>query len=233
MPLVCQRGAPPTRGFAHRAATIAPVAPAPAARRRCKTGRVTLLERASGQVASSALARAAAGARLTADDAEELLLAGEEDTERMLALASALRDAGLAASGRPGVLTYSRKVFIPLTTLCRDRCHYCIFVDTPGQLLTMRKPMFMTPEQVLSVARAGGRPRVQGGAVHARRPARGPLARGPRVARRARVRVDARLCRGDGAARDGRDRDARPPEPRRDVARRAAGTAARRRRRWA
>ena len=73
----------------------------------------------------------------------------------MLALAGALRDAGLAASGRPGVLTYSRKVFIPLTTLCRDRCHYCIFVDTPGQLLKMHKPMFMTPEQVLSVARQG------------------------------------------------------------------------------
>ncbi|HEX5858634.1 MAG TPA: 7,8-didemethyl-8-hydroxy-5-deazariboflavin synthase CofG [Microbacterium sp.] len=116
---------------------------------------MTLLERASGQVAGSALARAAAGARLTADDAEELLLAGEEDLERMLALASALRDAGLAASGRPGVLTYSRKVFIPLTTLCRDRCHYCVFVDTPGQLLKMHKPMFMTPEQVLSVARQG------------------------------------------------------------------------------
>ena len=105
--------------------------------------------------ARSALSRAAAGARLTADDAEELLLAGEEDGERILALASALRDAGLAASGRPGVLTYSRKVFIPLTTLCRDRCHYCIFVDTPGQLLKMHKPMFMTPEQVLSVARQG------------------------------------------------------------------------------
>ena len=75
--------------------------------------------------------------------------------ERMLELASSARDAGLAASGRAGVVTYSRKVFIPLTTLCRDRCHYCIFVDTPGQLLKLHKPVFMSPEQVLTVARQG------------------------------------------------------------------------------
>ena len=66
-----------------------------------------------------------------------------------------MRDAGLAASGRPGVITYSRKVFIPLTTLCRDRCHYCIFVDTPAQLLKLHKPTYMSPEQVLTVARQG------------------------------------------------------------------------------
>ena len=73
----------------------------------------------------------------------------------MLRLAGAVRDAGLAASGRPGVITYSRKVFIPLTTLCRDRCHYCIFVDTPAQLLKLHKPTYMSPEQVLTVARQG------------------------------------------------------------------------------
>ena len=66
-----------------------------------------------------------------------------------------MRDAGLAASGRPGVITYSRKVFVPLTTLCRDRCHYCVFVDTPGQLLKKHKPAFMSPEQVLAVVRQG------------------------------------------------------------------------------
>jgi len=46
-------------------------------------------------------------------------------------------------------------VFIPLTTLCRDRCHYCIFVDTPAQLLKLHKPTYMSPEQVLTVARQG------------------------------------------------------------------------------
>ena len=34
----------------------------------------------------------------------------------------------------PGVVTYSPKVFIPVTRLCRDRCHYCTFVESPGQL---------------------------------------------------------------------------------------------------
>ncbi len=93
--------------------------------------------------------------RLEADDAEALLSAEGADFERMLQIAGATRDAGLAASGRPGVITYSRKVFIPLTTLCRDRCHYCIFVDTPAQLLKLHKPTYMSPEQVLTVARQG------------------------------------------------------------------------------
>ena len=101
------------------------------------------------------LERAAAGARLDAADAETLLGATGERFERLLALASEMRDAGLAASGRPGVITYSRKVFVPLTTLCRDRCHYCVFVDTPGQLLKKHKPAYMSPEQVLAVVRQG------------------------------------------------------------------------------
>ncbi|WP_308291827.1 7,8-didemethyl-8-hydroxy-5-deazariboflavin synthase CofG [Microbacterium jejuense] len=101
------------------------------------------------------LDRAAAGERLDVSDAETLLGATGERFERLLALASEMRDAGLAASGRPGVITYSRKVFVPLTTLCRDRCHYCVFVDTPGQLLKKRKPAYMSPEQVLAVVRQG------------------------------------------------------------------------------
>jgi FO synthase len=98
---------------------------------------------------------AARGERIEADQAEILLHARGDRLERLLAIASEMRDAGAAASGRPGVITYSRKVFIPLTTLCRDRCHYCIFVDTPGQLRKLHKPVYMTPEQVLSVARQG------------------------------------------------------------------------------
>lgn len=103
----------------------------------------------------TALARAAAGDRLDVGDAEALLGAAGDRFERLLALAGSVRDAGLAASGRPGVITYSRKVFVPLTTLCRDRCHYCVFVDTPGQLLKKHKPAFMSPEQVLAVVRQG------------------------------------------------------------------------------
>src|SRR6478752_6997697 len=68
---------------------------------------------------------------LSVDEAERLLESAPLD--ELLARASALRDEGLAAAGRPGIITYSRKVFVPLTTLCRDRCHYCVFVDTPGQ----------------------------------------------------------------------------------------------------
>ncbi|MCW3493171.1 7,8-didemethyl-8-hydroxy-5-deazariboflavin synthase CofG [Microbacterium sp. SSM24] len=102
-----------------------------------------------------ALDRAAAGERLDAADAAALLGATGAEFERLLHLAGAARDAGLAASGRPGVITYSRKVFVPLTTLCRDRCHYCVFVDTPGQLLKKNKPAFMSPEQVLAVVRQG------------------------------------------------------------------------------
>jgi len=101
------------------------------------------------------LARARAGARLEVEDAEVLLGARGDDLEQLLAVASEVRDAGLAAAGRPGIVTYSRKVFIPLTTLCRDRCHYCTFVDTPSQLRHLGKPMYMSREQVLAVARQG------------------------------------------------------------------------------
>lgn len=98
------------------------------------------------------LARVAAGHRPDADETEALLHA---PLEALLPAASALRDEGLARAGRPGVITYSRKVFVPLTTLCRDRCHYCVFVDTPGQLNLLRKPAYMSPEQVLTVVRQG------------------------------------------------------------------------------
>ncbi|MDO7882589.1 7,8-didemethyl-8-hydroxy-5-deazariboflavin synthase CofG [Salinibacterium soli] len=101
------------------------------------------------------LERVSSGARPTVDDAEALLHARGADLDRLLHLASHLRDEGLARAGRPGVITYSRKVFLPVTTLCRDRCHYCIFVDTPGQLLKLGKPAYMSREQVLEVAREG------------------------------------------------------------------------------
>lgn len=103
----------------------------------------------------AALSRAEAGETVGVDDAEALLGATGDALERLLDAAARVRDAGLEAIGRPRVITYSRKVFIPLTTLCRDRCHYCIFVDTPGQLLKQHKPEYMSREQVLAVARQG------------------------------------------------------------------------------
>ncbi|WP_234660496.1 7,8-didemethyl-8-hydroxy-5-deazariboflavin synthase CofG [Agromyces marinus] len=103
----------------------------------------------------TAFARAEAGEQLDVHDAEQLLSATGERLERLLGLAAAARDAGLVAAGRAKTITYSRKVFVPLTTLCRDRCHYCVFVDTPGQLLKQRKPVYMSPEQVLAVVRQG------------------------------------------------------------------------------
>jgi FO synthase len=64
-----------------------------------------------------------------------------------------LLSAAQNARGRfkPGVITYSRKVFIPLTNLCRDYCGYCTFRRDPGQ----PGAHTMTPEEVLQVARAG------------------------------------------------------------------------------
>src|SRR5436305_11770114 len=106
-----------------------------------------------------AVTRAERGVTLDATEAETLLHArGLDDgapLDRLLTAAARVRDAGLASAGRPGVVTYSRKVFIPLTHLCRDRCHYCTFVTTPGQLRKDGKPPFLSPDEVLQVARAG------------------------------------------------------------------------------
>ncbi|HEU0222226.1 MAG TPA: TIGR02300 family protein, partial [Paracoccaceae bacterium] len=49
---------------------------------------------------------------------------GDAKLAAAAAAAARVRDAGLEAAGRPGLVTYSRKVFVPLTRLCRDRCHY-------------------------------------------------------------------------------------------------------------
>lgn len=104
---------------------------------------------------ADALGRAARGERLGVDHAEALLAARGDEFDAVLDLAARTRDEGLREAGREGVITYSRKVFIPLTTLCRDRCHYCVFVDTPGQLLKKHKPTYMSPGQVLAIARRG------------------------------------------------------------------------------
>src|SRR5271156_4270759 len=60
--------------------------------------------------------------------------------------AAALRDAGHGGGG-----SYSRKVFIPLTQLCRDVCHYCTFAQRPGA----GRSAYLSPDEVLAIARAG------------------------------------------------------------------------------
>jgi FO synthase len=100
-----------------------------------------------------ALARARDGKPLDQAEAVTLLQARGEQLAELLGYAARTRDAGLIAAGRPGVITYSRKVFIPLTRLCRDRCGYCTFVTVPGRLAT--GAAFLSPDEVLDIARQG------------------------------------------------------------------------------
>ncbi|MFB7100388.1 bifunctional FO biosynthesis protein CofGH [Streptomyces hydrogenans] len=102
-----------------------------------------------------ALRRARDGVALDVGEAAVLLRARDEDLAELVAVAGRVRDAGLEAAGRPGVITYSKSVFIPLTRLCRDKCHYCTFVTVPGKLRREGHGMFMSPDEVLDIARKG------------------------------------------------------------------------------
>lgn len=102
-----------------------------------------------------ALARAERGAALDPAEATVLLSARGDDLERLCAVAARVRDAGLVAAGRPGVVTYSPKVFVPVTRLCRDRCHYCTFVTTPGHLEREGQAPYLSPDEILDIARRG------------------------------------------------------------------------------
>ncbi|MBP5938941.1 bifunctional FO biosynthesis protein CofGH [Streptomyces acidiscabies] len=102
-----------------------------------------------------ALKRARDGVALDVSETAVLLQARGEALDDLTATAARVRDAGLAAAGRPGVITYSKSVFIPLTRLCRDKCHYCTFVTVPGKLRRAGHGMFMSPDEVLDVARKG------------------------------------------------------------------------------
>jgi FO synthase len=98
-----------------------------------------------------ALRRARDGVTLDATEAQVLLSARGDELTDLCTSAARVRDSGLAAAGRPGVVTYSRKVFIPLTRLCRDRCHYCTFATTPNRV----EAPFLSPDQVLAIAEQG------------------------------------------------------------------------------
>lgn len=79
-------------------------------------------------------------------DAQALALADCDDTRALADVAEQLRDRGFY-----NTVTYSRKVFIPLTHLCRDVCHYCTFAQVPRKL----KAPYMSIDEVLEVARHG------------------------------------------------------------------------------
>ncbi len=94
------------------------------------------------------LRRALDGERLTADDGYRLIGVDATELTVLMAAASELRD---RAHGR--TITYSRKVFIPLTNLCRQKCGYCTFARGPRDPIAHT----MSPDEVLAVARAGKR----------------------------------------------------------------------------
>src|SRR6516225_5394769 len=98
-----------------------------------------------------ALARARDGKSLDQGEAAVLLHARGADLDRLLGYAGRTRDSGLTAAGRPGVITYSRKVFIPLTRLCRDRCGYCTFATVPGRVASP----YLSPDEVIDIAARG------------------------------------------------------------------------------
>ncbi|MBU6146907.1 MAG: 5-amino-6-(D-ribitylamino)uracil--L-tyrosine 4-hydroxyphenyl transferase CofH [Actinomycetales bacterium] len=102
-----------------------------------------------------ALARAGAGRSLSVDEAAALLGARGPELAELCAVAAALRDAGLRDAGRAGIITYSPKVFIPLTRLCRDRCHYCTFATDPADLRRRGQQAYLSQSEVLAIARAG------------------------------------------------------------------------------
>ena len=93
---------------------------------------------------SELLKETGTGHRLPAEEA--LDLAACDDLPALAAAAASLRDHGHGAR-----ISYSRKVFIPLTQLCRDSCHYCTFAQPPRR----GRRAYLTPERVLSIARAG------------------------------------------------------------------------------
>ncbi|MBT0565528.1 bifunctional FO biosynthesis protein CofGH [Williamsia sp. CHRR-6] len=127
----------PEPAFPARATAVpGDVAPSPSAMRR-------------------ALRRARDGATVNLDEAAVLLAARGDDLADLCVSAARVRDAGLIAAGRDRQITYSRKVFIPLTRLCRDRCHYCTFVTVPGKLAREGTGAFLEIDEVLDIARRG------------------------------------------------------------------------------
>jgi FO synthase len=99
-------------------------------------------------VLGSYLAEVKPGLPLTRAMACRLIACSEDDLPELLAAARAAKE-----RFKPGIITYSRKVFLPLTNLCRDYCGYCIFRRDPGD----PGAHTMTPDEVLEVSLQGER----------------------------------------------------------------------------
>ncbi len=83
---------------------------------------------------------------LPVSQTDALALANFNELDLLLEAATQIRD-----QGHPSVITYSPKVFIPLTHLCRDVCHYCTFANPPRP----GEALYMSREEILKVAREG------------------------------------------------------------------------------
>jgi FO synthase len=82
------------------------------------------------------------------EPSQALTLADFDDLPALMAAAAELRD-----QRHGSVISYSRKVFIPLTKLCRDSCHYCTFAQPPRKM----EAGYLSPDEVLAIARAGAK----------------------------------------------------------------------------
>ena len=103
---------------------------------------------ATTHAVARAVARAHAGKSLSVDEATALMQARGEALAELMSVAARLRDLGHGTT-----VTYSRKVFVPLTMLCRDHCHYCTFAKPPARL----DAPYLTPEEAVAIAGAGRR----------------------------------------------------------------------------
>src|SRR3984957_4896923 len=92
------------------------------------------------------LAEVRPGEPISREAALALIHCSDDDLPLLLAAARAAKE-----RFKPGIVTYSRKIFLPLTNLCRDYCGYCIFRRDPGD----PGAHTMTPEEVLAIAREG------------------------------------------------------------------------------
>ena len=106
------------------------------------------------------LRRARDGVALSADEAAIAMAARGDDLADLCASAARVRDAGLTSAGRRGpsgrlAVSYSPKVFVPVTHLCRDTCHYCTFVTVPGKLRAAGKGMYLEVDEIVELARRG------------------------------------------------------------------------------
>ncbi len=106
------------------------------------------------------LRRARDGVALNLDEAALAMTARGDDLADLCGSAARVRDAGLTSAGRRGPggglpVSYSRKVFVPITHLCRDTCHYCTFVTVPGKLRAAGRGMYLEPDEIIDLAARG------------------------------------------------------------------------------